>query len=139
MRYGDQEDDQPYRPWRPWPRRRPRIKSGIIVWRMLMDGVIGGGQNTISASLKFVDKAGASASPASPPSWTTGTSGIVSAAVAADGMSAVFTRVGPGSTTVDVIAEGDPTAGVDTVHLTGNLTVLPNEIASGEIDFGPAS
>jgi hypothetical protein len=106
-----------------------------------MDGIIGGGQTTITASLKFFDKQTPPqpATPAAPPQWSMGTSGVAGMAVAVDGMSAVFTRIAAGTTTVDVIAEGDPTPGVDTVHLSGNLTVLANEIATGEIDFGPAS
>jgi|SRR5579859_7462583 len=106
-----------------------------------MSGVIGGGETTITATLKFFDNETPPqpSQPASPPQWSMGTAGVASMAVAPDGMSAVFTRVAAGTTTVDVVAEGDPTPGVDTVHLTGSLQVLPNEIASGEIDFGAAS
>lgn len=101
-------------------------------------GVIQGNQTTISATLSFQP---AGAKPAAPPVWSLTKDGVVSMTVADDGMSASFVRATDGSdqTDVNVVAEGDPTPGVDTIHLTGTIQVLAKEITSGEIDFGSAS
>src|SRR6202521_2408452 len=74
-----------------------------------------------------------------PPVWSLSAAGIVVMTVAADGMSAAFAPVSPGSVIVDVVAEGDPTPGVDTVHGTGDITVLAAEAASIALTFGPVT
>lgn len=96
-------------------------------------------QNGATATLSFKDAKGNDAQPASPPVWSLGTAGVANLEVASDGMSAQVTPVASGITTVDVIAEGDEAPGVDTLHLTGDIQVIPAEIATGEINFGPVS
>lgn len=96
-------------------------------------------QNGCTATLAFKDAKGNAATPAAPPVWSTDTSGVVNLTVAADGMSAQIAPAGVGTTNINVVAEGDATPGVDTLHLTGSVQVTPAEIATGEIDFGAVS
>lgn len=95
--------------------------------------------NTVSATLAFTDKKGNATSPAAPPTWSLSADGIVSMTVAGDGLSAAFAPMAPGDVTVNVVAEGDATPGVDTLHISGDISVLPAEAASAELSFGPVS
>lgn len=96
-------------------------------------------QTGAQASLAFKDAKGNVAQPAAPPVWSVTAPGIIGLAVADDGMSAQITPQAAGAVQIDVTAEGDPTPGVDTLHLSGDVQVTPAEIATGEIDFGPAT
>lgn len=98
--------------------------------------IIRADQTSSEATLKFKDAKGNDALPAAPPVWSTTVAGIIDLVVAADGLSAVVSPLQAGATTINVIAEGDVTPGVDTINLTGDVQVVPAEIATGEIDFG---
>lgn len=93
-------------------------------------------QNGATATLAFKDAKGNPAVPASPPAWSTTVDGIITLAVAGDGLSAQIAPAGVGATSINVVAEGDATAGVDTIQLSGDVQVTAAEIATGEIDFG---
>lgn len=72
------------------------------------------------------------------PVWSIDDASQVAMKVADDGMSASFTDTGaPGSATVTVAAEGDPTAGVDPV--SGQFTVgsTPEEADSLQFTAAP--
>ena len=99
-------------------------------------GIIRVDQNSMVASLVFKDAKGNAANPAAPPQWSVTQEGIVNMSVAEDGMSASFSPVAVGDVTVNVIAEGDATPGVDTVQLSGDISVVAAEIATGELSFG---
>lgn len=90
---------------------------------------------TVPASVKYTS-GGQPAQPASPPVWSSDTPGVASVQPAADGMSAVVSYVAPGAAVISVVAEGDPTPGVDTITLQGTVTCSNPEIDAGEIDFG---
>lgn len=96
-------------------------------------------QNGTTARLKFVDGKGNPAQPASPPKWSVTVDGVITMTVADDGMSAAIAPAGVGDTTINVTAEGDPTPGVDTVLLSGDVSVVPAEIATGTLDFDPVA
>lgn len=124
--------------------RENRIATGTIRFtgptgELMSTLVLKADDVSAPATLGFKDKAGNAASPASPPVWTMTVAGVVSLDVAADGLSAVVKPVGVGSTEIDVVAEGDATPGVNTLHLAGTVQVVAAEIATGEIDFGPAT
>jgi hypothetical protein len=123
-------------------RRKHRIVSGQLFVAPIGDdmakSIFHADDNGFSAAVVYKDKKGNVSLPASPPVWTTSIDGIVNLTVAADGMSATGTFTGQaGDLTLDVVAEGDPTPGVDTVHSTADISVLPAEIATGEITIIP--
>jgi hypothetical protein len=96
--------------------------------------------NGSSATLAFLDKKGNPATVVGVPVWTTSVPGILALTPAADGLSCAIAVVGPvGAGTIDVVAEGDPTAGVDTLHATGDFSVLSAEAATAAISFGPVT
>jgi hypothetical protein len=94
---------------------------------------------SVSASLVFKDKKGNVTAPAAPPAWSLSADGIVTMTVAADGMSASFAPAAPGDVAVNVVAEGDATPGVDTLHASGDISVLAAEAASVDLSFGPVA
>lgn len=98
-------------------------------------GILRVDQNAMVASLVFKDAKGNAANPASPPQWSLTGDGVVSMTVADDGMSATFAPIAVGDVSVNVIAEGDAQPGVDTVQLSGDISVVPAEIATGELSF----
>lgn len=101
--------------------------------------VIHADDNGVTASLSITDKKGNITAPAFAPVWSLSADGVVSMTVADDGLSASFTPITVGEVTVDVVVEGDPTPGVDTIHGTGTISVLAAEAASVELVFGSVS
>lgn len=99
-------------------------------------GIIGPGLSALAVALVLKDADGNVAVAAAPPVWSLDADGVVSLVVDGDGMSATLTKVAVGSCNVNVVVEGDPTPGVDTLHLSGEVQVLPAEAASGELVFG---
>ena len=95
--------------------------------------------SSVGASLVLKDKKGNVTSPAAPPTWSVSADGVVTMTVAADGLSAAFVPAGVGDVTVDVVVEGDPLPGVDTLHASGDISVLPAEAATVDLGFGPVS
>jgi hypothetical protein len=89
---------------------------------------------TSTASVTYQDKAGVTVPVASVPVWSVDNAAIATVAAAADGMSALVTAVSVGTATVTVVAEGDPTPGVDTIKLTGTVNVV-DEASTGTLVF----
>jgi hypothetical protein len=89
---------------------------------------------TSNATVVYDDKAGTAVAVDSVPAWTVDLPNVASIAPAADGMSAVVTALAVGVATVTVVAEGDPTAGVDTITLSGTVTVV-DEASGGTLTF----
>lgn len=102
-------------------------------------GTMHADDNGIAAMIVFKDRKGNVATVATVPVWTLSADGIVAMAVSGDGMSATFTPITVGSVDIDVVAEGDPTPGVDTIHGIGTIQVLPAEASVAEVSFGPVS
>lgn len=92
---------------------------------------------TTTATLELDTKEGAAATIYNTPSWSAddANSSIASMSVAADGKSAEFTGVAPGTVSVTVLANGDPTPGVDDITVTATLTVVPEEASTGKLNF----
>ena len=119
-----------------FPRRR--AVTGRFIWDQQGDGsmskIIHLG-NTSTASVSYQDKEGDTVPVVGVPAWSAMPDGIVTLAPAADGMSAVVTPVAIGNATITVVAEGDETAGVDTITLTGDVSVAAEEAAGGKLTF----
>jgi hypothetical protein len=128
---------------RPRVKPRPRAVNLLLLFgpigEAMSKAVLHTDDTSVGAALVFKDKKGNVTSPAAPPVWSLGADGIVAMTVAADGLSAEFTPVAPGDVTVDVVAEGDAEPGVDTLHATGDLSVLPAEAATVDLSFGPVT
>jgi len=90
----------------------------------------------VTASLVAKDSSGNVVALPSIPAWTTSADGIVLMTVAGDGMSATFAPVAVGTVSVSVVAEGDTTPGVDTIHASGDIQVLGAEAATVDLTFG---
>lgn len=93
-----------------------------------------GGAGT-TASVAYVDAEGDPATVIGAPTWAASPDGIVSLSPAGDGLSASISAVAVGDVVITVTAEGDETAGVDTITLTGNLTVAGEEATGGTLTF----
>jgi hypothetical protein len=91
--------------------------------------------NTSTASVTYQDKEGDNVPVVGAPKWSSAPDGIVSLTVADDGLSAVVTPAAVGDVTITVVAEGDDVAGVDTITLTGDVTVAPEEASGGKLVF----
>lgn len=89
-----------------------------------------------NATAHFTDAAGVEHPIHSVPVWAATPDGIVKVTAAADGMTAAYEAVGPGTATITATAECDPTAGVNTVTLSASLTVVDVEDTGGTIDLG---
>jgi hypothetical protein len=70
------------------------------------------------------------------PVWASADPNIATVTPAADGLSAVVASVGPGSTTVTVTGEGDPTPGVDTVTGSVGVEVVAAEATQVVLNVG---
>jgi hypothetical protein len=68
--------------------------------------------------------------------FTSDTPSVATVSPNADGLSAEVFAVGVGAAQINVSFEGDPTPGVDTVHLSGAVNVVAAEAAVGELTFG---
>lgn len=91
---------------------------------------------TSTATVAYTDKAGNPVTlPAgNVPAWSVDQAGVASVTPAADGMTAAVDGLAVGTATVTVVAEGDPTPGVDTITLTGTVNVV-DEAAGGTLTF----
>ncbi len=89
---------------------------------------------TSTATVAYQDKAGATVAVASVPAWSVDDATKATVAPAADGMSALVTALAVGAATITVVAEGDPTPGVDTITLTGTVNVV-DEASTGTLTF----
>lgn len=120
--------------WRYRPRHRRhhhRAVSGILhMSKQLNVGA------TSTATVAYTDAAGQPVTlPAgSVPVWTVDDTTKATATPAADGLTAVIEGVAVGTATVTVVAEGDPTPGVDTITLTGAVNVV-DEASGGTLTF----
>lgn len=122
------------------PKRRVAtvdLTFGQVGEDIMSTAVIHVGDKGVTATLVPKDASGAPAIPASVPEWTLSADGIVAMTVAADGLSASFVGVTSGTVTADALVEGDPVAGVDTIHATGEIQVLAAEIATVDMNFAP--
>lgn len=109
----------------------PKAVSGILKMTKTLN--VGG---TTTATVSFQDKAGADVKlpEGSVPAWTLDQTALANMTVAADGLSAEITGTGVGLVTVTVVAEGDPEPGVDTITVTGSITIV-DEASSGTLTF----
>ena len=118
--------------WWFWPHhkssRNPARQGTLKMSKQLNVG------NTTTASVSYQDKAGATVPVVGAPSWGVDNPAVATVEPASDGMSAVVTAVGVGAANITVTAEGDPTPGVDTITLTGQVTVV-DEASGGVLTF----
>ena len=72
------------------------------------------------------------------PVWVSSdtTGAVVTVTPAADGMTAVFVGIAPGSASVSVTGEGDAVAGKDTVSVSFTVTVTADEASQAFVTFG---
>ena len=91
-------------------------------------------QTTVTA--KFEDADGIVVPVQGTPVWSVDNTSIATVEPATDGMSAVIKGVAPGMAKVTVTAEGDPTAGVDTVVGEVDVTVVADEATQVVLEFG---
>lgn len=89
---------------------------------------------TSTASVAYTDAAGVSVPVSGAPTWTVDDATIASVTPAADGLSAAVVALKAGTATITVVAEGDPTPGVDTITLTGTVNVV-DEASGGTLTF----
>lgn len=90
----------------------------------------------VVASLALKDRHGNAVVPETAPEWSLSADDIVSMIVADDGMSASFAPTGKaGTITVDVVVDADLGPGVSDLHATGDIEVLPANIATADISF----
>lgn len=123
--------------------QRPPAMMRLVFWPQTPGASMSTGtlkdKQTITATLALADAAGFAAGlPAGVvPTWSLKTDGVASLTPSADGLSATFAGLAPGSTEVDVVIN-DP-AGV-AAPLTGNGTiqVVAGDAISVSINFGPA-
>lgn len=121
------------------PRRGDIVKGNMLFGAPegdLAKGFIDLDQASISSALDLRNKAGEQVTPDTPPVWTLGNPTVASVAVAADGMSAVFTPLAVGTTSVNVTLDAELGEGVREMVLSGELEVTPGDIATGEVTFG---
>lgn len=84
---------------------------------------------SVLATVVFRDRKGNVALPSAAPVWTVSPPDlVVSVAVAADGMSALFAPVGVGSVSIVAVADG--------ISASGSIDVVGAAVATGEIVFG---
>jgi hypothetical protein len=122
--------------------RKPRRRAvtGKFIWDVMttkenaMSKIIHLG-NTSTASVTYQDKEGDNVPVVGVPVWSVAPDGVVTVAAAADGLSAVVTPVAIGNATITVVAEGDETPGVDTITLTGDVSVAAEEASGGKLVF----
>ena len=93
---------------------------------------------SVSATVAFTDAKGNAAQVQGAPSWTVDPpDSVVTMAVAADGLSATFTPVGPlGSAQVSVSADADLGDGVTTITGLGTIEVIAGTAVTASINFG---
>ena len=91
----------------------------------------------VTAAVAYTNPDGTAGAPAAPPTWSFDNPGVWDPTVAADGLSASGSVLAAGDCNVTVVAEGDPTPGVDTVTLKGTLTGA-EEISGGQMTFTAA-
>lgn len=72
------------------------------------------------------------------PAWTSSDTTIATVSPATDGLSAVIIAQAPGTCTVTVSGEGDPTPGVDPVSNTVSVTVVNAEATQIALTAGTA-
>jgi uncharacterized protein YjdB len=117
--------------YRPRRRRHHRAVSGLLTMSKQLN--VG---DTDTATVAYTDKAGNAVSlPAgNVPAWTVDDETIATVAPAADGMTAVVTAVAVGTANITVVAEGDASPGVDTITLSGQVSVV-DEASGGTLTF----
>jgi hypothetical protein len=115
-----------------WPHLHIPITYGEIT---IMSEIIKIGGLGTTAKATFTDSAGVDVAVVGVPVWSATPDGLVTLQPAADGLSCDVLPVAAGDVTLTCVAEGDPTPGVDTVTLTGTLTVAADEATGGTITF----
>ncbi len=93
-----------------------------------------GGTSTATIAYKDAEGVGVTLPAGNIPAWAVDQVALLDMVVAADGMSAALTAKGVGLATITVTAEGDPEPGVDTITVTGSVTIV-DEASTGEITF----
>lgn len=89
----------------------------------------------LKAVLVATDREGNAAVLPNVPVWSVTVDGIVTMTVAEDGMSATFVPDVVGEVTVNVVVEADVEPGVNTLHASGDISVIAAEAASLDLQF----
>lgn len=110
-----------------------RLKGEALHGELQMSKTLNIG-GTSTASVTYADAAGANVAVSGAPSWSVDDASVASVTPAADGLSALVTALAVGTATISVVAEGDPTPGVDTITLTGTVNVV-DEATGGTLTF----
>ena len=102
--------------------RSHKAATGILT----MSKIINLGTTPPPSSVSYTDKAGVAVSlPAgSIPAWSSDNTAVATVLADPTGLKAQLTPVGAGTCNITVVAEGDPTPGVDTITLSAPLSVV---------------
>lgn len=84
----------------------------------------------------FEDASGAPRKVVGTPAWASSDTSIATVTPAADGLSASIVGVAPGTATITVKAEGDPTPGNDTIEGEIDVTVIETEATQVVLTLG---
>lgn len=91
---------------------------------------------TMPATVSYQDAKGNAASVEGAPVWASANESVATVLPAADGLSAVISPVGLGSTDITVTADADLGAGVVNIISTGTVEVVAGQAVTGVIEFG---
>lgn len=89
----------------------------------------------VSASVKFVDRAGNPAKVDGAPSWSSSDDNVASVSVAEDGVATVIAK-NVGQTQISVTADADRGEGVRTITRSALVEVVSGEAVDEVIEFG---
>lgn len=90
----------------------------------------------VTASVKFVDRAGNAARVDGLPSWSSSDSNVAEVVASEDGMTAVVLAKGVGSVQISVTADADLGEGVKPLTRAATLEVVSGEAVDEQITFG---
>lgn len=135
--------------FRYWRSPRRRVTRGKLIWVIITSGdyvrvysyganmskILHIGMAAATLTATYNNKEGGDAKVVGVPGWVVAPDGIATVTPAADGMSAVVTPVALGVATITVTAEGDETAGVDTITLSADVEVAEEEATGGKLTF----
>lgn len=93
----------------------------------------------VTGAIAYTNPDGTSGAPVGVPVWSFDNPAVWNPTVSTDGLSASGAVLSIGSCNVTVVAQGDATAGVDVVTLTGTLTGTAEEISGGTLTFTSAA
>ena len=121
---------------------RGRVRFGIMLTTKQGTNTMNKIAGTLAAlwavvvTAVFEDASGAPRKVVGTPAWASSDTSIATVTPAADGLSASIVGVAPGTATITVKAEGDPTPGNDTIEGEIDVTVIETEATQVVLTLG---